>query len=183
LNATAYFNEISINLNELARKTLANFASELKKMEIFDEATITKGTSVLDKRVTQAINKNLDIMENYAKENLFDIEDLRGQIELKNKSRSKSADKKDNRGQADAKSELENEFQEYRKQRNMQMLEKLSVEAKDKFQQSINVFDNQYKTADFEATTARNDVRIKNLTLFLNERKDMSDMIDSLIKN
>ena len=67
--------------------------------------------------MTHTINKNLDILENYARENFFDIEDLRSQIESKNKFRSKSADKKDNRGQTDAKAELENEFQEYRKVR------------------------------------------------------------------
>ena len=42
LDPTAYFNEIAANFNELTRKTLASFSSELKKMNIFDEATITK---------------------------------------------------------------------------------------------------------------------------------------------
>ena len=69
----------------------------------------------------------------------------------------------------------------------MQMLEKLSVESREKFQQSVEGLETHYKTSEFEATTARNgiilllksydqfviDIRIKNLNIFLNERKDM----------
>ncbi len=74
LNVTAYFNDFATSLNELTRKTLGSFASELKKMEIFDEQAIAKGTGALDKRLNYSLNKNLDILETYAKENMFDIE-------------------------------------------------------------------------------------------------------------
>jgi len=42
VNITAYYNDLSNNMNELARKAVNSMSEELKKLDIFDEQALEK---------------------------------------------------------------------------------------------------------------------------------------------